>query len=85
MDRVSLRRVTFRVRPLKTSARSTSSPLVGEETLSEGSSEKEKLLMRMIREIERVITPLDEIMRMSPALLREPPVIREILRMTVQG
>ena len=54
------------VRPLKTSLRLISSPLVGEETLSEESSDMEKhLLTRTIREIERVITPLDKVIRMS--------------------
>ena len=47
---VSWRRLMLTVRPLKTSLRSIL--LEGEEILSEGSLETEKLLMRMIREIE---------------------------------
>ena len=73
MYKASWRILMLRVRLMRMiSPRSTYSlpPMVGEGTLSEKSSEEEKLLlMRIIWGIERVITPLYELRGLIKALL----------------
>ena len=74
--------MTLTVRLLKTSLRPAL--LIGGGTSAEDSLVKEKLLIRMAWETERVQTPL-EAPGMSLTLPIEPLVIREILKMTVLG